>query len=171
MKTVLLRATTSLVACIITGWILAATSPAAHAATQVVVVGTDSKGRPVPLRVNDSGELVLAQMACERNTLDPTVNGYCVVFEDWNSTAVDVSVDSTVVSPVPSRLGCITVNTALSAHDLPIKDNTGTICTVPASAGVGTSWCGCKGTRADTNLTADPNDAATGNVNIQWRPQ
>lgn len=110
------------------------------------------------------------QSACERNTTNPLVNGYCVVFEDWNVAVVDVSVDSTTVSAVPTRLGCISVNTVLSAHDLLIKDNTTTICTVPASAAVGTSYCGCKGSRAETSLVVDPNDAATGNVSVQWRP-
>ncbi|MGE0451840.1 MAG: hypothetical protein AB7Q29_19870 [Vicinamibacterales bacterium] len=130
-------------------------------------------GSALAAKYDSSGREVVAlgtALACERNT-DVANNGYCVVYEDWNGDAVDLATDSTTVSPVPARLGCIVVTAALSAHDFPIKDGTTTKCVVPASAQVGTTWCGCKGTRFDVNLTADPNDAATGTAILQWRPQ
>ena len=60
------------------------------------------------------------------------------------------------------------VNTALSAHALPIKDDTTTIVTVPASAAAGSMY-NFPGILFSTSLIVDPNDAATGNVTVAWK--
>jgi hypothetical protein len=89
--------------------------------------------------------------------------------DSWNATVVDVSVDSTTVTSKPARLGGIFINTALSAHALPIIDGATTIFTIPASATAGTFY-NFIGTKFNTSLIVDPNDAATGNITVLWDP-
>lgn len=84
-------------------------------------------------------------------------------------SVVDVAVDSTTVSSVPALLFGVYVNTALSAHALPIVDGSTTIVTIPASAAAGSMYT-FPGIRFETSLIVDPNDAATGNVTLAYRP-
>lgn len=117
-------------------------------------------------------ESTLAEaLAGERNTGSAT-NSYLVVRDECNGTVVDVAVNDTQVSAAPAHLIGVYVNTALSAHALPIKDGgtAGTAkVTLPASAAAGTFY-DFKGMRFDTDLHVDPNDAATGNITVLWRP-
>jgi hypothetical protein len=84
--------------------------------------------------------------------------------------AVNVATDSTTVYSGPCiYYGCV-VTTALSAHALPIMDGSTTIDSFAASAAVGTYHGFNHGVRCDTSLIVDPNDAATGNVTVFYRP-
>jgi hypothetical protein len=78
---------------------------------------------------------------------------------------VDVSVDSTTVNTGRAFLHGIFVNTALSAHALPIKNDTTTLITLPASLAAGTMLA-FPGIEFDVSLIVDPNDAATGNITV-----
>lgn len=84
-------------------------------------------------------------------------------------SVVDVSVDSTTVYNGPALLFGVYVNTALSAHALPIQDNTTTVVTIAASAAVGTNE-NFPGLRFETSLIVNPDNAATGSVTIAYRP-
>jgi hypothetical protein len=84
-------------------------------------------------------------------------------------TVVDVSANSTVVTADKARLWGIYVNTALSAHACPIENSGGTaIYTLIASLAAGTKLT-LPGVLMD-GITVDPNDAATGNITIEWSP-
>ena len=83
-------------------------------------------------------------------------------------SVVDVSDNTTTVFDGPCDLYGVYVNTVLSAHALPIKDDTTTVVTVAASAAVGT-YLVFPGVRFDTSLIVDPDDAATGNVTVMFR--
>lgn len=80
-------------------------------------------------------------------------------------SVVDVATNSTTVVSSSARLYGIYVNTALSAHALPIQDNTTAIITIPASTAAGTLY-EFPGVLFSTSLVVDPNDAATGNVTL-----
>lgn len=113
-------------------------------------------------------------IAGERNTSSATAS-YLVVKDEWNYTSVTLADNSTVVSAVPSIIGNMWINTALSAHVCVIKDGTATVFTIPASAPAttteATAFTFLRGTRFETNLTIDPDDAMTDGVLIvQWRP-
>lgn len=82
---------------------------------------------------------------------------------------VDVATDSTTVFTGRCYLYGVYINTALSAHALPIKDDTTTIVTLPASAAAGTHFP-LPGIQFATSLVLDPNDAATGNVTLAYAP-
>lgn len=108
-------------------------------------------------------------IAGERNATSAT-NSYLAVHEQWNYTVVNVADDSTTVSSVPAILGRVYVDVVLSAHALPFKDAAVTVFNLPASTAAGTSFVGLVGTRFESSLIVDPNDAATGTVVVQWRP-
>jgi hypothetical protein len=114
-----------------------------------------------------------AAIAGERNA-DSASLGYLSVKEDWNYTLVDLVDNSTVVSATPAIIGTIWVNTVLSAQACPIKNGAVTVYSLPASAPVttteATSFKFLRGTRFDTSLIVDPDDAATGTIVVQWRP-
>lgn len=84
-------------------------------------------------------------------------------------SVVDVSNNTTTVYNGPAILVGAYVNTALSAHVLPIEDNTTTVCSLPASAAAGSVYS-FPGIRFETSLIVNPNDAATGSVTIAYRP-
>jgi len=89
--------------------------------------------------------------------------------DSWETLVVDVATDSTTVYTGACRLGGVYVNTALSAHALPILDGSTTKFTIPASATAGTFyqfW----GAKFHSSLIVDPNDAATGNITVLWDP-
>ncbi len=86
-------------------------------------------------------------------------------------SVVDVADNSTTVSSAPAILYGIHVNTALSAHALPILDGSTTVLSLAASAAVGTNLWFVGGIPFNTSLIVDPNDAATGSVTLVWAPQ
>lgn len=81
---------------------------------------------------------------------------------------VNVADDSTTVFTGRVEVVGVVVNTALSAHALPIKDGTTTVFTLPASAAAGSSY-NLHGTVFNTSLVVDPDDLATGNVTVVYR--
>lgn len=83
---------------------------------------------------------------------------------------VDVADNSTTIYSGPCIYYGCTVTTALSAHAMPIMDGSNTIDSFAASAAVGTYHGFNHGVRCATNLIVDPNDAATGNVTVFYRP-
>jgi hypothetical protein len=87
----------------------------------------------------------------------------------WEPTVVDVATDSTTITTRPARLMGVYINTALSAHALPIVDGTTTIFTIPASATAGTFYP-FYGAKFKTSLVIDPNDSGTGNITVLWDP-
>lgn len=89
--------------------------------------------------------------------------------ETWTATVVDVATDSSTIYTGPCYLRGVYVNTALSAHALPILDGASTIFTLPASTAAGTKF-EFNGARFLTSLIVDPNDAATGNITVLWDP-
>lgn len=82
---------------------------------------------------------------------------------------VDVSNDSTTVYNGPALLYGVYVNTALSAHVLPIVDGSTTVVSLAASAAAGTNVT-FPGIRFETSLIVDPNDSATGSVTVAYLP-
>jgi hypothetical protein len=93
-----------------------------------------------------------------------------LVTSECDYAAVDVANNSTTVYNGPCLyFGCI-VTTALSAHALPVMDGSATVDSFAASSAVGTSHLFLHGVRCNTSLIVDPNDAATGNVTVFYRP-
>jgi len=92
-----------------------------------------------------------------------------IAFEESDYTVVDVATDSTTVSSRPALLFGVYINTVLSAHTLLLTDAGTTVITIPASAAAGSMY-NFPGIRFNTTLIVDPNDAATGNVTVAWRP-
>jgi hypothetical protein len=84
--------------------------------------------------------------------------------------AVNVADDSTTVHTGPCIYYGALVTTALSAQALPIMDGANTIDSFAASAAVGTYHGFNHGVRCATGLVVDPNDAATGNITVFYRP-
>ena len=82
---------------------------------------------------------------------------------------VDVGDNTTTVYNGPAILFGVYVNTALSAHALPIEDGATTIVTIPASAAAGAMYT-FPGIRFETSLIVNPNDAATGGIVVAYRP-
>lgn len=96
-------------------------------------------------------EAQLVQMECD----------YAVVDVANNST--------TVYTGACIYYGCV-VTTVLSAHALPILDGSNTIDSFAASSAVGTYHGFNHGVKCATGIVVDPNDAATGNVTVFYRP-
>lgn len=92
------------------------------------------------------------------------------VHQECKYAVVDVAVDSTTVSNIPCIFYGVYVNTVLSAHALPIQDNTTAIVTLIASLAAGSLLSFPYGIRFETSLVVDPNDAATGNITIFYKP-
>ena len=92
-----------------------------------------------------------------------------ITFDQTDYAVVDVANNSTTVNTGPALLFGVYVNTTLSAHALPITDNGTTVVTIPASATAGSMYP-FPGIKFDTSLIVDPNDAASGNVTVAWRP-
>lgn len=83
-------------------------------------------------------------------------------------SVVNVATDSTTVYNGPAMLMGVYVNTALSAHDLPITDASTTVVTIPASAAAGAMY-NFPGIRFETSLIVNPNDAATGSITVAYK--
>lgn len=92
-----------------------------------------------------------------------------LVMNECDYLVVNVATDSTTVYNGRCIYYGAAVTTALSAHALPIMDGSNTIDSFAASSAVGTvhSW---PGIACATNLVVDPNDAATGNITVFYRP-
>lgn len=84
-------------------------------------------------------------------------------------SVVNVADNSTTVYNGPALLFGVYVNTALSAHALPITDAATTVVSIAASAAVGTNTT-FPGIRFETSLIVNPDDSATGSVTIAYRP-
>ena len=91
------------------------------------------------------------------------------VHGEWLYKVVDVADNTTTVCATPAILHGVYVNTALSAHALPIEDNTTTVVTIPASAGAGSIYHPFDIVFA-TSLIVNPNDAASGSITVAYRP-
>src|SRR5262245_41707472 len=85
-------------------------------------------------------------------------------------SVVDVADNSTTVSSAGVILYGIFVNTALSAHVLPILDGAATVLSLAASAAAGTNLWFDEGIPFPTSLIVDPNDAGTGSITLVWAP-
>ncbi len=92
------------------------------------------------------------------------------VHQECKYAVVDVAADSTTVSSVPCIVYGIYVNTVLSAHALPIMDGSSTPITLVASLAAGSNLQFPFGVRYETSLIVDPNDAATGNITVFYKP-
>ena len=93
-----------------------------------------------------------------------------LVTSECDYAAVNVADNSTTVYNGPCLYFGACVTTALSAHALPVMDGANTIDSYAASAAVGTSHIFLHGVRCNTSLVVDPNDAATGNITVFYRP-
>lgn len=85
------------------------------------------------------------------------------------AVTVDIAANSTVAVNAPCEVLGIYVNTVLSAHACPIQDDTVAFYTLVASLAAGTAINFPAPVEVLTNLTVDPNDAATGNITIFYR--
>jgi hypothetical protein len=92
------------------------------------------------------------------------------VHTECDYVAVNVASDSTTVYAGPCIYYGATVTTALSAQVLPIHDDTVPIDAFAASAAAGTSHNFASGIKCYTSLVVDPDNAATGNITVYYRP-
>ncbi len=99
-------------------------------------------------------------MPVKQAQLVQTQNDYAVV---------PVADNSTTVYTGPVMLYGVYINVVLSGQVLLIKDGTTTVITIPASAAAGTHFP-IPGIRFETSLIVDPDDSATGNVTVAFRP-
>ncbi len=88
---------------------------------------------------------------------------------EWIRAIVDLSTNSTTVCAYPCIFRGVSVITALSGQACPIKDDTTQIATLPASLGVG-SWAEAGDQTVLTSLVVDPDDSATGTINVIYKP-
>lgn len=95
-----------------------------------------------------------------RNVLD-------TAFE-FDYAVVDVAADSTTVYTGLGILRGVYVNTTLSAHDLPIKDGSTTVFTIPGAALSGT-WIPFGDVQFTTSIVVDPDNSATGNITVIYK--
>lgn len=84
-------------------------------------------------------------------------------------SVVNVEDNSTTVYSGPCLLFGVYVNEDLSAHALPIKDNSTTVVTLPASWGAG-NFAHFPGIRFETSLVVDPDDSGDGSIVVAYRP-
>ena len=88
---------------------------------------------------------------------------------EWKYAVIDTSTNSTTVTSVPALVKGVYINTTLSAHTVVLKDDTTAVFTIPAEAGAGDAFdFGDEGTRFETSLVCDPDDASTGNLTILY---
>lgn len=107
-------------------------------------------------------------LAGERNA--GTANNYAAVVPECDYAVVDLSDNSTTVTANPALLFGIYVDTVLSAHACPLKDDTGTVLSLVASLAAG-SMLEFPGVKFNTSLVIDPDDAATGKIVVFYREQ
>ncbi len=92
-----------------------------------------------------------------------------LVQEQNDYAVVPIANDTTTVYTGAVMLHGIYINTVLSAQVLPIKDGTTTVITIPASAAAGKHFP-IPGIRFETSLIVDPDNAATGDITVAFRP-
>ena len=117
----------------------------------------------MPNRINTVAEVIAAP------TTGTLTEGSRSTHTETLYSVVDVSVDSTTVYNGPALLFGVYVNTVLSAHTLPITDSATTVITLPASWAAA-SMQSFPGIRFETSLIVNPNDAATGNITVAYKP-
>lgn len=139
-------------------------------AAETVINGISATGNPEAIN-STSGSLHAfgEKLAGERTEDSTTGADYLNAAQETKCSVVDVADNSTTVYNAPARLYKIYVNTALSAHALPIVDGSTTKFTLITSLQAGQS-VDFPGARFDTTLVVDPNDAATGNITVCWAP-
>ena len=84
-------------------------------------------------------------------------------------SVVDVSDNSTTVFAGPCILRSVIVHTALSAHAMPIQDDTTVIASLAASSAIGTVL-ECGDVKLLTSLVVNPDDSGTGMVTVVFAP-
>lgn len=92
------------------------------------------------------------------------------VHQECSYSAVDASANSTTVYNGPCLYYGAAVTTALSAQVLLIQDNATVIDAFAASAAAGTRSLPAAGIRCETSLVVNPDDAATGNLTVYYKP-
>lgn len=92
-----------------------------------------------------------------------------ITFNECDSAVVNVGDNSTTVYTGPVLIYGVYVNTVLSAHACPIQDGSTAKITLPASLAAGTNLT-FPGVKFSTSIVVDPDDAATGNITIFYRP-
>src|SRR5688572_15492640 len=85
-------------------------------------------------------------------------------------SAVDAANNTTTVYNGPCIYYGATITTAISAQVLQIFDNATPIDAFAASAAAGTSHNFGTGVRCETSLIVNPDDAATGNLTVYYKP-
>jgi hypothetical protein len=101
---------------------------------------------------------------------DGTANAATLgVHGEWLYKVVDVGDNTTTVYAGPAILHGVYVNTTLSAHAVPIEDNTTTVVTIPAGATAGSIYHPFDIVFA-TSLIVNPNDSGTGSITVAYRP-
>lgn len=121
----------------------------------------------------DEGAVVatLATAISGERLSSSATTSYLSTKQDWNYTRVDLAADAGVtVSATPAILGKVYVDTVLSAHACPFLDGATTVFSLIASLAAGTNFSAMEGTRFETSLIVNSNDAATGLLVVQWRP-
>ena len=86
---------------------------------------------------------------------------------EWQYAVVDLATNSTTISLVPCIIKGWYVNTAMSAHECLITDDTTTVIRVPASTSAGDAR-DYAGLRFETSLIVNPDDAATGELLVLY---
>ncbi len=99
-------------------------------------------------------------MPVKQAQLVQTQNDYAVV---------PVADNSTTVFTGPCMVYGVYINVVLSGQVLLLKDGATTVITIPASAAAGTHFP-LPGIRFETSLVVDPDDSATGNITVAFRP-
>lgn len=85
-----------------------------------------------------------------------------------NATVVDLSTNtSTVISPVPTLLLGVFVNTVIGTSAATIADDTTDIVTLPVGLAAGTNL-DYHASLFATNLTVNPADDSTGSITVFW---
>ncbi len=104
------------------------------------------------------------------NDADGDVNDATLgVHQEYLYGVVSVADNTTTVYTGPCVLHGVYVNTVLSNHVLPIKDGTTTVVSIPALAAAGSIYHPFD-IVFNTSLVVDPNDAATGDIVVAYRP-
>jgi hypothetical protein len=91
------------------------------------------------------------------------------MYQECDYAVVNVADNSTTVHTGRCRLYGIYVNTVLSAQACPIEDGTTAIVTLPASLAAGSNLQ-FPGVEFRTSLVVDPDDSATGNITVFFKP-
>lgn len=124
------------------------------------------------IQVEDGNVLASLATAISGERLSSTAaTSYLSTKQDWNYTRLDLSTDAAAtINDGPTILGKVYVDTVMSAHACPFLDGATTVFSMVASLAAGTNFSAMEGTRFETSLIVNSNDAATGTLVIQWRP-